>query len=105
MPRYDYRCEQCDEVYEKVEGFDAPSLQECIHCGATARRVLTPPPIIFKGRGWYITDSRGASSAVNGASSTSKDEQGHGHSHGHDHGHGHEHASGGNDLTAASAAE
>ena len=58
VPRYDYRCQQCGLVYEKREGFDAPSLQVCPDCSGTARRVLTPPAIVFKGSGWYSTDNR-----------------------------------------------
>ena len=62
MPRYDYRCSACGNVYEKREGFDAPSVQNCPTCGSEARRVLTPPAIVFKGSGWYKTDSRGSES-------------------------------------------
>lgn len=58
MPKYDYRCTTCAHVYEKREGFDAPSIQSCPLCAGTARRVLTPPAIVFKGSGWYVTDSR-----------------------------------------------
>src|ERR1700692_373775 len=72
MPRYDYRCGACGTVYEKREGFDAPSVQVCPECSGTARRVLTPPAIVFKGSGWYVTDSRKGSadgdSAANGSS-------------------------------------
>ena len=57
MPKYDYRC-GAGHQYEKRESFDAPAVQECQECGAQARRVLTPPAIVFKGSGWYITDSR-----------------------------------------------
>ena len=57
MPKYDYRCSGGHQ-YEKRESFDAPAVQECQECGAQARRVLTPPAIVFKGSGWYITDSR-----------------------------------------------
>lgn len=81
MPKYDYRCSACGDVYEKREGFDAPAVQECPRCGGQARRVLTPPAIVFKGSGWYITDSRksapepeSASAKDSGASSTSKSE-------------------------------
>jgi putative FmdB family regulatory protein len=58
MPKYDYRCSACGITYEKREGFDAPSLQECPQCKGQARRVLTPPAIVFKGSGWYVNDSR-----------------------------------------------
>jgi putative FmdB family regulatory protein len=64
VPKYDYRCGS-GHVYEKREGFDAPAVQVCEVCGMEARRVLTPPAIVFKGSGWYVTDSRGS---TNGAS-------------------------------------
>ena len=67
MPKYDYRC-SAGHQYEKREGFDAPAVQTCDVCGIEARRVLTPPAIVFKGSGWYVTDSRGSTSSV----STSK---------------------------------
>ena len=71
MPKYDYRCGTCGLVYEKREGFDAPSVQACPECSSEARRVLTPPAIVFKGSGWYKTDSRGAERVSTGASTPS----------------------------------
>lgn len=58
MPLYDYRCTKCGYHYEAREGFDAPSRQPCPKCGEEAKRLLHPPPIVFKGNGFYITDSR-----------------------------------------------
>ena len=58
MPTYAYRCTSCGHDYEKQEGFDAPAKQDCPRCGAQARRVIFPPPIVFKGKGFYVTDSR-----------------------------------------------
>ncbi len=72
MPKYDYRCTACGHVYEKREGFDAPSLQECPECRGQARRVLTPPAIVFKGSGWYKTDSRGPAPSESSVASESK---------------------------------
>lgn len=68
MPTYDYRCTSCSHQYEMREGFDAPSRQPCPRCGGEAKRVLYAPPIVFKGSGWYITDSRKGSSAMVGDS-------------------------------------
>jgi putative FmdB family regulatory protein len=67
VPKYDYRC-SAGHQYEKREGFDAPAVQTCDVCGIEARRVLTPPAIVFKGSGWYVNDSRGSAASV----STSK---------------------------------
>jgi putative FmdB family regulatory protein len=71
VPKYDYRCGACGLVYEKREGFNAPSVQECPECPGQARRVFSPPAIVFKGSGWYKTDSRGAEpvSTTSGTSS------------------------------------
>ncbi len=63
MPTYEYRCTNGHQ-YETREGFDAPARQECPTCGAQAKRILFPPPIVFKGSGFYITDSRKGSSAT-----------------------------------------
>jgi putative FmdB family regulatory protein len=78
MPTYDYRCLDCQHEYEKREGFDAPALQKCPVCDGTARRVIHAPPIVFKGSGFYVTDSRKATaeaqSEAKGESSTTKDD-------------------------------
>jgi putative FmdB family regulatory protein len=58
VPLYDYKCSSCGNQYERREGFDAPARQPCPNCGQEAKRVLHPPPIVFKGSGFYITDSR-----------------------------------------------
>ncbi|GBD14382.1 hypothetical protein HRbin25_00255 [bacterium HR25] len=57
MPIYEYRCPQGHQ-YERWESFSAPVEQDCPQCGARARRVLSPPAIIFKGSGFYSTDNR-----------------------------------------------
>jgi putative FmdB family regulatory protein len=64
LPLYDYKCTSCGNEYETREGFDAPSRQPCPRCGNEAKRVLHPPPIVFKGSGFYITDSRKGSQAT-----------------------------------------
>lgn len=64
MPNYEYRCQSCNHQYEKHEGFDAPAKQPCPNCGEEAKRMLFAPPIVFKGNGFYITDSRKNTSAT-----------------------------------------
>jgi len=86
VPLYEYSCESCGKRYDKREGFDAPARQKCQHCGKTANRVLHAPPIVFKGSGFYKTDSRGVASATadSGPSSepvTAASDQGHSHPH------------------------
>ncbi len=60
MPTYDYRCSTCGAQYEKREGFDASSAHTCKQCGnGEAKRMISVPAIVFKGSGFYATDSRG----------------------------------------------
>jgi putative FmdB family regulatory protein len=69
MPTYEYKCKQCEHQFELWQevGADAP---ECPECGAEVQKVFHPVRTIFKGSGFYITDSRPAvskSSEVSGA--------------------------------------
>jgi len=65
MPTYEYQCQACDAVYELQQSFSAESTHTCEKCGkGIAKRVLHAPRVVFKGSGWYITDSRKANSAV-----------------------------------------
>lgn len=77
MPTYDYRCDQ-GHRYDKREPFGSPSEQPCDECGETARRVIHAPPVVFKGSGWYKTDSRSTSktsSKVSGDGETETSEK------------------------------
>ena len=60
MPTYDYRCDS-GHRYDKRQPFGSPPEQPCDECGETARRVIHAPPVVFKGSGWYATDSRSTS--------------------------------------------
>lgn len=57
MPTYDYECEN-KHRFEKWQSMKDDALTECVICGAPVRRIMHPAGIIFKGSGWYITDSR-----------------------------------------------
>jgi putative FmdB family regulatory protein len=58
MPLYDYRCSNCGAVIEVRHGFDEAHAQACPSCGGALSRVFNPAPILFKGSGFYVTDSR-----------------------------------------------
>ena len=65
MPTYEYHCATCEATYELRQGFDADTTHTCEECGrGTAKRVLHAPPIVFKGSGWYVTDSRSHNPAI-----------------------------------------
>ena len=64
MPVYEYACKQCGLRFDKLQPFSAAPLTECENCGqGPIRRVFQPVGVIFKGSGWYITDSRKSESA------------------------------------------
>ena len=58
MPTYEYECDACHHRFEKKQGFNAKPITKCPQCGGKLRRVFHPAPVIFKGSGFYITDSR-----------------------------------------------
>ena len=59
MPTYEYRCTNCDEHLEVVQSFSDDPLTKCPNCGGQLRKVFSPVGIVFKGSGFYKTDSRG----------------------------------------------
>lgn len=58
MPVYEYECAQCNKRFEITRGFSEEGQVCCPRCGKEACRIYTAPPLIFKGSGFYITDSR-----------------------------------------------
>ncbi len=66
MPTYEYECSVCDFHFERKQGFDEELVAMCPKCEGKARRVLRSIPIIFRGSGFYITDSRKASDTEKG---------------------------------------
>ena len=58
MPIYEYECNSCHYRFDKRQGFDDAPLAECPKCRGISRRVFYPVPVIFKGSGFYVTDSR-----------------------------------------------
>jgi len=70
VPTYQYTCTECGEPLEAVQKFvDAP-LTVCPACGGRLRKVFSAVGIVFKGSGFYRTDSRNGSSATAPAASS-----------------------------------
>lgn len=67
MPTYSYHCDTCGHDFEAVQRFADDPLTECPACEAPIRRVIQPVGVVFKGSGWYITDSRPKDTAGDGA--------------------------------------
>lgn len=70
MPTYAYRCTQCAEEFDIYQRFDEESLTNCPRCDAPLRKLFSPSGIVFKGQGFYRTDSRKSSSSPSKSSST-----------------------------------
>ena len=58
MPIYDYRCDHCGHVFSAVQSYTDATLEKCPSCGKKPRKLMATPAIVFKGGGWYKTDSR-----------------------------------------------
>lgn len=64
MPTYQYTCTECGEPLETVQKFSDEPLAVCPACGGRLRKVFSPVGIVFKGSGFYRTDSRNGASAT-----------------------------------------
>jgi putative FmdB family regulatory protein len=73
MPTYQYACTECGHAFEQVQKFTDDSLTECPQCHGRLRKVFNAVGVVFKGSGFYRTDSRGSSSSSE-TSSTAKTE-------------------------------
>jgi putative FmdB family regulatory protein len=58
VPTYQYTCTDCGEPVEAVQKFSDEPLTVCAACGGRLRKVFSPVGIVFKGSGFYRTDSR-----------------------------------------------
>ncbi|MBI2939150.1 MAG: zinc ribbon domain-containing protein [Chloroflexi bacterium] len=73
MPVYEYQCTSCQVRFERKQSFSDDPIRVCPTCGGQTRRVFFPAGIIFKGSGWYITDSRKATSSDGSAKEPAKE--------------------------------
>ena len=64
MPTYEYKCEECGIVFERFQHLSEEPLRECPECNGGVRRLLHPVGIIFKGKGFYVTDHKSNTSSL-----------------------------------------
>ena len=67
MPTYQYACTACDHAFEQFQSFTEDSLTECPECSGRLRKVFNAVGVVFKGSGFYRTDSRAASAGGDAA--------------------------------------
>ena len=75
MPTYSYACTECDDRFDAVQAFTDDALTTCAKCAGRLRKLFNSVGVVFKGSGFYRTDSRdsgkGSSSVPSGGSETS----------------------------------
>ncbi|WP_148571654.1 FmdB family zinc ribbon protein [Nocardioides caldifontis] len=72
MPTYQYSCTECGHFFEQFQSFSEESLTVCPECQGRLRKVFNAVGVVFKGSGFYRTDSRsdsGSTNTSNGSSS------------------------------------
>jgi putative FmdB family regulatory protein len=66
MPTYEYRCTSCGNRFDVFQRLEEEPLRVCGRCGGELRKVFHPAGIVFKGSGFYATDSRAKKSSGDG---------------------------------------
>lgn len=80
MPTYQYACTNhaCGHRFEAVQSFSDPSLTSCPVCESSLRKLFSSVGVVFKGSGFYRTDSRSGANGKSAGEKTSKDAGGSG---------------------------
>lgn len=63
MPTYEYVCKECEHHFEVVQSFSDDALTTCPQCKGELRKIFATAGVVFKGSGFYRTDSRGSESS------------------------------------------
>lgn len=76
MPIYEYRCTRCHHTFETIQKWNDEPVKACLSCQGPVQKVLSPPSLLFKGTGWYVTDypSRDRKKALEAERGTSQGE-------------------------------
>ncbi|MCX8559835.1 FmdB family transcriptional regulator [Mycolicibacterium mucogenicum] len=67
MPTYSYACTECDNRFDAVQAFSDDALTECPKCHGRLRKLFGSVGVVFKGSGFYRTDSRDSKSSSTAA--------------------------------------
>jgi putative FmdB family regulatory protein len=70
MPTYQYACTECGHAFEQFQSFSDDSLTECPECSGRLRKLFNAVGVVFKGSGFYRTDSRSSSDTSESKSET-----------------------------------
>ncbi|TQF74042.1 FmdB family transcriptional regulator [Rhodococcus spelaei] len=70
MPTYSYACTECSNRFDIVQSFSDDTLTVCPECSGKLRKLFNSVGIVFKGSGFYRTDSRGGGSTASEAAGT-----------------------------------
>lgn len=70
MPTYSYACTACEHRFDTVQAFSDSALTECPECAGRLRKLFSAVGIVFKGSGFYRTDSRTKPAAASGETKT-----------------------------------
>ncbi len=73
MPTYSYACTQCADRFDVVQAFTDDALTTCEKCSGRLRKLFNSVGVVFKGSGFYRTDSRGDSKKSKSSSNGSSD--------------------------------
>lgn len=71
MPKYQYQCKDCGHPLEVQQSFSDDALTICPDCGGRLRKMFNAVGVVFKGSGFYKTDSRSATSSTGSTGSGS----------------------------------
>ncbi len=70
MPTYQYACTECDHAFEQFQSFSDDALTVCPECSGKLRKLFNAVGVVFKGSGFYRTDSRSGSTSSETSTST-----------------------------------
>lgn len=62
MPIYEYKCNECGQIFDVLQKINSEPVKDCIHCGSKVEKLISASSFQFKGSGWYVTDYKKSAS-------------------------------------------